>query len=246
MLSSYISFAGVKLAPLPKGLEKGIVFHGHICNGFAKGYIAVKAAEKKLQGKGFEGTPILPIAENNQCGLDAIQITLKENSAFGNTTGNRARGLIVEDVGKDAFKFIRLVDMKGIRVVIKPGVVEKIFHNEEWEYNVMKRKYFLGIAHPKDKKKLMDIEKKNLQHLLALPLEDVCYIRELTHNEISDIEYKYLSKLGPPDNEKLVCPICGETFLASRAKKADGKMLCIPCAKKTQNGKQSIPSDTGQ
>jgi len=230
--------AASSLPPLPKELEKAIEFHGHICNGFAKGYIAAKIAQKILQAEGFEKTPILPIAENNQCGLDAIQATLKENSAFGNTIGNRARGLIVDDVGKDAFKFVRLIDMKGIRVLIKLGVVEAVFRRKDWEYAVLRRKFFLGIAREAGKDKLFRIEKDNFRKLLAMPTKELCSIRELTNEEISYIEEKYLAKLGPPDNKKLVCPICKEEFLASRSRKLGGQTVCIACARKAKNAKK--------
>jgi len=232
-----VSPAASPLPPLPEELEKAIEFHGHICNGFAKGYIAAKIAKEVLQTKDFEKAPILPIAENNQCGLDAIQTTLMEDSAFGNTIGNRERGLIVDDVGKDAFKFVRLSDMKGIRVLIKPGAVESVFRRTDWEYGVLRRKFFLGIARDAEKKKLFDIEKNNFRKLLAIPLKELCFVRDLTKEEISHIEEEYLAKLGPPDNKKLVCPICKEEFLTSRSRKLGNQIVCITCLRKVKRAK---------
>ncbi len=222
------------LPKLPLDLDKAGELHGHICFGLSKGYLAVKIAQKELQGEGFENTAILPISENQQCGVDAIQAVLKESTPFGNTLGNRDKGLIIENVGKDVWKFIRLSDMKGIRVARKVGAFSKIFSNQPKEYKLLKRKYFSNVATPQEKHRYLVMERKNIQKMLLVPTDQAYAVRELTSKEVAVISHKYLSHAGPPNKTRHVCAMCGEEFLEKWGRVSGGKMVCIPCAGKAR------------
>jgi len=222
------------LPKIPAELEEAGKLHGHICFGLTKGYLAVKIAQKELQGEGFAGSPILPISENKQCGVDAIQAVLKEDSPFGNSLGNKHKGLVIENIGKDVWKFVRLKDMKGIRVARRVGAFKSIFSNQPREYKLLKRKFFSNIANLKEKHDYLVMERKNIQKMLALPFEQTYAVRELTLEETSEIQRKYLSHRGPPNKTRYVCSICGEEFLEKWGRIVDGKMACIPCEKKAR------------
>jgi len=231
----YSSTPNLDLPELPKDLEKAMELHGHICFGLSKGYLAVKIAQEELQGEGFKGSAILPISENKQCGVDAIQVVLKENTPFGNSLGNKNKGIIIENVGKDVWKFVRLKDMKGIRVSRKVGAFKKIFSNQPREYKLLKRKFFSNVATANEKHDYLVMERKNIQKMLALPREQTYAVRELTTEEIVEVEHKYLSHKGPPNKKRYVCTICGEEFLEKWGRVVDGKVACIPCAKKAKH-----------
>jgi len=237
VLSTTLLYSSTPLSDLPKipaDLEEAGKLHGHICFGLTKGYLAVKIAQKELQGEGFAGSPILPVSENKQCGVDAIQAVLKENSPFGNSLGNKHKGLVIENIGKDVWKFVRLKDMKGIRVARKVGAFKSIFANQPKEYKLLKRKFFANIANAKEKHDYLVIERKNIQKMLALPFEQTYAVRALTLEETSRIQHKYLSHKGPPNKTRHVCSICGEEFLEKWGRIVGGKMVCIPCAEKSE------------
>ena len=74
--------------------EKCVEFHGHACGGLALGYRAARYAAQLLDVTPAEDEELVCIAENDACGVDAIQVVLHCSVGKGNLlfhlTGKRA------------------------------------------------------------------------------------------------------------------------------------------------------------
>ncbi|HHX67907.1 MAG: FmdE family protein [Miniphocaeibacter sp.] len=91
--------------------EKAVKFHGHHCPGLA---IGVKVCEAAMEKMGIDpdiDEEIICIAENDACGIDAIQ------SLLGCTVGKG--NLILKNIGKQAFTFIDRKENKAMRFYLK-------------------------------------------------------------------------------------------------------------------------------
>ena len=100
---------------MDEGLWKDCgAFHGHTCPGLATGYRMTEIAMD------FLGIPLekakdeelVCIAENEACGVDAVQVLLSCTPGKGN--------MIFRKKGKMAFTFFDRRTGKGVRVVAKP------------------------------------------------------------------------------------------------------------------------------
>lgn len=67
-----------------KTWEEVVEFHGHECPGLAIGYAVSKAVQKYLDIDFSNDEEIVCIAENDACGLDAIQVMLGCTIGKGN------------------------------------------------------------------------------------------------------------------------------------------------------------------
>lgn len=97
---------------IPPELEPVIAFHGHFCPGVLIGWRAARLALKLLEVSRDRDEELVAIAENDACGVDAIQYVL--GCTFGK--GN----LLFRDWGKQAFTVFRRSDGKGVRMVLNP------------------------------------------------------------------------------------------------------------------------------
>lgn len=92
--------------------EKAAAFHGHVCGGLTIGYKAALYAIRLL-GLSFSGDEdVVCIAENDACGVDAIQAILGCSVGKGN--------LLFHMRGKQAFSFYNRNTGKSVRLVLKP------------------------------------------------------------------------------------------------------------------------------
>ena len=92
--------------------EKCVAFHGHSCGGLTIGYKAALYAEKLLDIKFSDDEQLVCIAENDACGLDAIQALLGCTVGKGN--------LLFHITGKQAFSFYNRLNGKSVRLVLRP------------------------------------------------------------------------------------------------------------------------------
>jgi formylmethanofuran dehydrogenase subunit E len=97
---------------IPEELKPVIDFHGHFCPGVLIGWRASKLALKLLDVSRDRDEELAAVAENDACGVDAVQYIL--GCTFGK--GN----LFFRDYGKQAFTIFRRSDGKGIRLVLNP------------------------------------------------------------------------------------------------------------------------------
>lgn len=90
-----------------------VAFHGHECGGLTIGYKAslYAIALLKLEFSGDE--EVVCIAENDACGIDAVQVMLGCSIGKGN--------LLFHMRGKQAFSFYNRKTGSAVRLVLKPA-----------------------------------------------------------------------------------------------------------------------------
>ena len=91
--------------------QKSIEFHGHQCGGLTIGYKAALYAIELLNLSFSPDEQVVCIAENNACGVDAIQVILGCSIGKGN--------LLFHMVGKQAFSFYNRKTGQSIRMMLK-------------------------------------------------------------------------------------------------------------------------------
>ena len=88
------------------------VFHGHECGGLTIGYKASLFAMELLNLEFSDDEQVVCIAENDACGIDAIQVMLGCSIGKGN--------LLFHMRGKSAYSFYNRRTGKSVRLVLKP------------------------------------------------------------------------------------------------------------------------------
>ena len=92
--------------------EKCAAFHGHVCGGLMIGYKAAQYAIRLLNLTFSDDEEVVCIAENDACGVDAIQVMLGCSIGKGN--------LLFHMRGKQAFSVYNRKTGKAVRLVLKP------------------------------------------------------------------------------------------------------------------------------
>ena len=87
-------------------------FHGHECGGLTIGYKASLLAIELLKLEFSDDEQVVCIAENDACGLDAIQVMLGCSIGKGN--------LLFHMRGKSAYSFYNRKTGESVRLVLKP------------------------------------------------------------------------------------------------------------------------------
>ena len=93
-----------------------VAFHGHECGGLTIGYKASLYAIKLLGLEFSQDEQVVCIAENDACGIDAIQVMLGCSVGKGN--------LLFHMRGKQAFSFYNRKTGEAVRLVLKPRPVD--------------------------------------------------------------------------------------------------------------------------
>lgn len=96
--------------------EKAAAFHGHVCGGLAIGFKASLYAIRLLGLTFSEDEQIVCIAENDACGVDAIQVILGCSIGKGN--------LLFHLAGKQAFSFYNRKTGNAVRLYLKTRAPE--------------------------------------------------------------------------------------------------------------------------
>ncbi len=92
--------------------DKAVAFHGHVCGGLTIGYQAAMYAMELLDLKFSDDEEAVCVAENDACGVDAVQAVLGCSVGKGN--------LLFHMRGKQAFSFYNRRTGKSVRLVLKP------------------------------------------------------------------------------------------------------------------------------
>lgn len=92
--------------------EKCVSFHGHVCGGLTIGFKAALYAAEQLRLSFSKDEEIVCIAENDACGVDAIQVMLGCSVGKGN--------LLFHITGKQAFSFYNRQTGESLRLVLNP------------------------------------------------------------------------------------------------------------------------------
>ena len=90
-------------------------FHGHSCPGSAIGYRMALAAMAALGALRAGDEELVAIAENNACGVDALQLISGCTLGKGN--------LIFLDHGKPVYTLFSRTDGRGVRVLFRDGAI---------------------------------------------------------------------------------------------------------------------------
>ena len=91
--------------------EKCVAFHGHECGGLTIGYKAAQYAAELLELTWAKDEEVVCVAENDACGIDAIQVMLGCTVGKGN--------LLFHMRGKQAFSFYNRKTGKSVRLVLR-------------------------------------------------------------------------------------------------------------------------------
>lgn len=89
-----------------------VAFHGHECGGLTIGYKASLYAIELLKLEFSDDEQVVCIAENDACGIDAIQVMLGCSMGKGN--------LLFHMQGKSAYSFYNRKTGASVRLVLKP------------------------------------------------------------------------------------------------------------------------------
>ena len=102
-----------------------VAFHGHECGGLTIGYKASLYAIELLKLEFSYDEQVVCIAENDACGIDAIQVMLGCSIGKGN--------LLFHMRGKSAYSFYNRKTGESVRLVLKPKP-EGITREESFAY----------------------------------------------------------------------------------------------------------------
>ena len=105
--------------------EKCVAFHGHACGGLTIGYKAACYAAELLELDFSGDEQLVCIAENDACGIDAIQALLGCSVGKGN--------LLFHMRGKQAFSFYNRTTGKSVRLVLRDRP-EGMTREESFDY----------------------------------------------------------------------------------------------------------------
>jgi formylmethanofuran dehydrogenase subunit E len=186
--------------------QKCADFHGHVCPGLAIGYQASKAGIAWLAENRATDEEIVAIAETNACGVDAVQVLT--GCTFGK--GN----FIHKDHGKQVFTFISRKSGRGVRIAMKPGVIE------------------LGKRHQELLRKVMDesATEEELEEFWVIHRQKSLKILEKPAKELFMI--KAVDITAPPKariEASIPCNRCGEPTMTSKLADQDGYKVCKDC-----------------
>lgn len=186
--------------------EKAVEFHGHVCVGLALGFRAAQAGMRELKAERSPDEELFVIVENDNCGVDAIQVVTGCTMGKGN--------LYFRDHGKNVYTFGRRDTGEAVRVVVKgPGTVLGD------DFQALRKKVMAGDATEAEKERFRAAQAAAPSKILNAPEEEI-----LTVSRIS---------IDPPPGARLfntvTCSVCGEQVMEPRARIKDGRPVCIPC-----------------
>jgi formylmethanofuran dehydrogenase subunit E len=181
-------------------------FHGHVCPGLAIGYQAAKAGITWLAEHRARDEEVVAIVETDACGVDAVQVLT--GCTFGK--GN----FIHKDHGKQVFTFISRKSGEGVRIAMKPGVIELGERHRGLLGKVMD-----GSATEVELQQFWDIHQKRSLEILAKPAEELFTIQPVA----IPVPPKATMESSIP------CYRCGEPTMASKLAEQDGHKVCKDC-----------------
>jgi len=109
--------------------ERCVDFHGHSCPGLAIGYRVCEAAREKLKLRFAQDEELVCVAENDACGVDAVQLLTGCTMGKGN--------LILRPTGKMAFSFFCRQSGGRLRVVLKLPFPAKDMDRKAWQERIL-------------------------------------------------------------------------------------------------------------
>ena len=186
--------------------KKCVDFHGHTCPGLSIGYQAAKAGIAWLEENRAMDEEVVAIVETDACGTDAVQVLT--GCTFGK--GN----FIHKDHGKQVFTFISRKSGRGVRVAMKPGVIDLSERHRE-----LMGKIGEESATDDERKEFMALHHKKSQEILEKSAEALFTITSVS------LDLPPKAKIEP----SIPCDQCDEPTMASKLKKKNGQEVCLDC-----------------
>lgn len=198
-----ISMSGTALSK--NEIREAIRFHGHWCSGLATGLRVAEYARTELGHNTDE--EIVAVAETDMCGIDGIQVITGCTIGKGN--------LIVKNIGKVAFSFFRRRDNKSFRVVAKPRPQPK----NSSEYRTLQGKSNAGEMTERERERFEELREERCNQIMNAPFQELF---ELT-------ETREPAPAHAPMTDSVICALCGEKVMETKARLFRGETLCSPC-----------------
>jgi len=197
---------------IPADLKKCVAFHGHLCPGLIYGYRVAKEAIRLLGLTRADDEEVVAISENDSCAVDGLQVLLGTTVGKGN--------LIIRDYGKNAYTIYSRSRRTAYRFARKERYE---FQGEaKAEFNRIDAAYSAGEASEAEQRRFKLLKTMDL---LGRTFNEVFDTHEVPYEEP---EYAMLARSEP-------CALCGVMTMETKMQtKADGNLICIPCAKNRQ------------
>lgn len=183
-------------------------FHGHTCMGLTLGYMAAKLGMQYLSEHRALDEEIVCISETDACCCDAIQVLT--GCTFGK--GN----FIYRDIGKMAFSFISRTSGTGVRLSMKPGIMDV----PEDERMLMEH-IRAGSASPAEIKEYEKLHERRSNSLFERGPGAFFSITELA------VDMPAKARMAPSQ----VCETCGEPVMVTKLQIIDGRNVCRSCSR---------------
>jgi formylmethanofuran dehydrogenase subunit E len=184
-------------------------FHGHRCPGLALGYRASGIAMNELGVTRSEDEELVCIAENDACGIDAIQYLTGCTLGKGN--------LILRHYGKSVYTFINRKTGDAVRIAQRPDFSPRRIDSRAVD---LRQRVTAGTATPEEREEYRERMDQVIAMILQIPPGEIFAIRHM-HVPVPETARIFTS---------VPCAQCGELVAEPLTRVHQGRVLCIPCA----------------
>ena len=188
-------------------------FHGHVCMGLTLGYMAAHLALRHLKEKRALDEELICITETDACCCDAIQVLTGCTLGKGN--------LLYRDIGKMAFTFGSRTTGVGVRIAMRPGVMDEPAEEKE-----LAEKIRAGTAGRDEIKAYERLAESRSKKLFDGGPEAFFVVED------RDIALPSMARMAPSQ----LCDECREPVMMTKLAESGDKKLCRDCLQDEPNG----------
>lgn len=181
-------------------------FHGHTCMGLTLGYLAAKLGMQYLAEHRALDEELVCISETDACCCDAIQVLT--GCTFGK--GN----FIYKDIGKMAFTFISRTSSLGVRLSMKPGIMD--VPDEE---HILLNKIRAQSASPEEIREYEQLHENRSRNLFNRGPSAFFSMEEL------NVDMPKKARIAPSQ----LCDTCKEPVMETKLQDIGGVKICRSC-----------------
>lgn len=193
-------------------LNQAETLHGHLCPFVSLGVKAGQYAMAALNRQNTGMEEVVAIVECNNCFTDGIQMVT------GCTFGNNA--LIFKDLGKTAVTVARREDGQAVRLIVRPDCRANMMARNPAAEPLFQKIVVERQGTPEEMHQFHHLWEAISRRELQTPLEEQMQIQHLA---ITLPAYA-------PIFDSVICCVCEEQIMASRAVDRQGRTLCRVCA----------------
>jgi formylmethanofuran dehydrogenase subunit E len=181
-------------------------FHGHTCMGLTLGYLAAKLGMQYLEEHRALDEELVCISETDACCCDAIQVLT--GCTFGK--GN----FIYKDIGKMAFTFISRTSSLGVRLSMKPGIMD-VPEDE----HILLNKIRAQSASPDEIREYEQLHENRSRNLFNRGPSAFFSMEEL------NVDMPKKARIAPSQ----LCDTCKEPVMETKLQDIGGEKICRSC-----------------